>query len=53
MAYTMSSFDGHLYCFYILAFLNNTTLNTDVQGSILVPDFNSSGYIPRSQIAGS
>ena len=46
-----SSVDGHLGCFHVLALVNSTTMNNGihVSFSILV----SSGYMPRSGIAGS
>ena len=46
-----SSVDGHLGCFYTLAIVNSAAMNigVHVSFSILV----SSGYMPRSGIAGS
>ena len=46
-----SSVDGHLGCFHVLAIVNSAAVNTEVHVSfsLLV----SSGYMPRSQIAGS
>ena len=46
-----SSIDGHLGCFHVLAVVNSATMNNGihVSFSILV----SSGYMPRSGIAGS
>ena len=46
-----SSVDGHLGCFHILAIVNSAAMNNwiHVSLSILV----SSGYMPRSGIAGS
>ena len=46
-----SSVNGHLGCFYVLAIVNSAAMNngTHVAFSILV----SSGYMPRSGIAGS
>ena len=46
-----SSVDGHLVCFHVLAVVNSTAMNNGiyVSFSILV----SSGYMPRSGIAGS
>ena len=46
-----SSVDGHLICFHALAFVNSAAVNNGihVSFSILV----SSGYMPRSGIAGS
>ena len=46
-----SSVDGHLGCFHVLAIVNSAAVNNGihVSFSILV----SSGYMPRSEIAGS
>ena len=46
-----SSVDGHLGCFHVLAIVNSASVNNGmhVSLSILV----SSGYMPRSGIAGS
>ena len=46
-----SSVDGPLGCFHVLAIVNSAEMNTEahVSFSILV----SSGYMPRSGIAGS
>ena len=46
-----SSVNGHLGCFHVLAIVNNAAMNNGihVSFSILV----SSGYMPRSGIAGS
>ena len=46
-----SSVDGHLGCFHVLAIVNSAAMNKciHVSFSILV----SSGYMPRSGIAGS
>ena len=46
-----SSVDGHLGCFHVLAVINSAAMNNGihVSFSILV----SSGYMPRSGIAGS
>ena len=45
------SVDGHLGCFHVIAIGNSAAMNNGihVSFSILV----SSGYIPRSEIAGS
>ena len=45
------SVDGHLGCFHVLAIVNSAAMNNEihVSFSILV----SSGYMPRSGIAGS
>ena len=46
-----SSVDGNLGCFHVLAIVNSAAMNNgiNVSLSILV----SSGYMPRSGIAGS
>ena len=46
-----SSVDGHLGCFHVLALVNSAAMNNGihVSFSMLV----SSGYMPRSGIAGS
>ena len=46
-----SSVDGHLGCFHVLAIVNSAAINNGIRVSfsILV----SSGYMPRSGIAGS
>ena len=46
-----SSVNGHLGCFHVLAIVNSAVMNNGihVSFSILV----SSGYMPRSRIAGS
>ena len=46
-----SSVNGHLGCFHVLAIVNSAAMNNGVHVSfsILV----SSGYMPRSRIAGS
>ena len=48
--FIQSSVDGHLGCFYVLAFVNSSAMNNGrhVSFSILI----SSGYMPRSGIAG-
>ena len=49
--YIFSLGDGHLHCSYILATVNNTAMNTDVQSFAWTYVFNSLGYITRSRIA--
>ena len=46
-----SSVDGHLSCFYVLAIVNSAAMKDGIHVpfSVLV----SSGYMPRSGIAGS
>ena len=46
-----SSVDGHLGCFHVLAIVNSAAINIGVHVSFSV--FVSSGYMPRSGIAGS
>ena len=46
-----SSVDGHLGCFHVLAIANSAAMNTGVHVSFSV--LISSGYMPRSGIAGS
>ena len=46
-----SSVDGHLGCFYVLAIVNSAAMNIGVHVSF--PVLVSSGYMPRSGIAGS
>ena len=46
-----SSVDGHLGCFHVLAFVNSAAGNNGIHVSLSV--FISSGYMPRSGIAGS
>ena len=48
-----SSVDGHLGCIYLLAIVNNATINVGVLISLWDTAFNSFGYILRSGIAGS
>ena len=46
-----SSADGHLGCFHVLAIINSAVMNTGVHVSLSI--LVSSGYMPRSGIAGS
>ena len=46
-----SSVDGHLGCFHVLAIVNSAAMNNGMQVSFSI--FVSSGYMPRSGIAGS
>ena len=46
-----SSVDGHLGCFHVLAIVNNVAMNNGIHVSVSI--LVSSGYMPRSGIAGS
>ena len=46
-----SSVDGHLGCFHVLAIVNSAAINIGVHMSFKI--LISSGYMPRSGIAGS
>ena len=46
-----SSVTGHLGCFHVLAIVNSAAMNNGVHVSFSV--LVSSGYMPRSGIAGS
>ena len=46
-----SSVNGQLGCFQVLAIVNSATVSNGIHGSFLI--FVSSGYMPRSGIAGS
>ena len=46
-----SSVDGHLGCFYVLAVVNSAAMNIGIHVSF--SSLVSSGYMPRSGIAGS
>ena len=51
--FILSTIDGHLDCFLILAIVNSAAVNTEVQISSQVSIFVYFGYITRSGIAGS
>ena len=46
-----SSVDGHLGCFHVLAVVNSAATNNGIHVSLSI--LVSSGYMPRSGIAGS
>ena len=46
-----SSVDGHLGCFHVLAIVNSAAMNNGIHVSFSI--FVSSGYMPKSGIAGS
>ena len=46
-----SSVDGHLGCFHFLAIVNSAAMNNGIHVSLSI--LVSSGYMPRSRIAGS
>ena len=46
-----SSVDGHLGCFHVLAIINSAAVNSGIHVSLSI--LVSSGYMPRSEIAGS
>ena len=46
-----SSVDGHLGCFHVLAIINSAAVNSGIHVSLSI--LVSSGYMPRSGIAGS
>ena len=49
--FIQSSIDGHLGCFHVLAIVNSASVNIGVHVSFQI--MFSSGYMPRSGIAGS
>ena len=46
-----SSVDGHVGCFHVLAIVNTAAMNNGIH--VFFSFFISSGYMPRSGIAGS
>ena len=48
-----SSVDGYLGCFHVLAIVNSATTNIEVHVSLQIRAFLFSGFMPRSEIAGS
>ena len=46
-----SSIDGHLGCFHVPAIVTSAAMNNGIHVSLSI--FVSSGYMPRSGIAGS
>ena len=48
-----SSVNGHLGCFRILAIVNSAAVKIGVPVSFQIRVFVFSGYMPRSEIAGS
>ena len=46
-----SSVDGHLGCFHVMAIVNSAARNNGIHVSLSI--LASSGYMPRSGIAGS
>ena len=47
----LSSVDGHLSCFHVLAVVNSAAMNVGVHVSFQIMFV--SGYMPRNAIAGS
>lgn len=48
-----SSISGHLGCFHLLTFVTNAAVSMGVDIALQLSDFNSFGYIPRSEIDAS
>ena len=51
--FILSSVDGHLGCFHVLAIVNSAAMNIGVHVSFQISVFVFFRYIPRSGIAGS
>ena len=49
--FIQSSVDGYLGCFHVLAIVNSAAMNNGIYVSLSI--LVSSGYMPRSGIAGS
>ena len=49
--FIQASVDGHLGCFHILAIVNSASVKNGIHVSVSI--LVSSGYIPRSVMAGS
>ena len=49
--YIHSSIDEHLDCFHVVAIVNSAAMNNGIHVSLSI--LVSSGYMPRSGIAGS
>ena len=49
--FILSSVDGHLGCFHVLAVVNSAAVNNGIHASFSI--LASLGYMPRSEIAGS
>ena len=49
--FILSSVDGHLGCFHVLAIANSAAMNNGIYVSLSI--LVSSGYMPMSGIAGS
>ena len=49
--FILSSVDGHLGCFHVLAIVNNAAMNNGIHVSLSI--LVSSGYMSRSGIDGS
>ena len=49
--FTHSSVNGHLGCFHVLAIVNSAAMNNGIH--VYFSTLVSSGYMPRSRVAGS